>query len=104
MLDILHKIYEISADRLCYAESKNGALLAVSALIFFRVIDSTLNLPLTLKIPHYVSILFFSIAILICIVSFMAQLNIPKMMREKKHAKPKTSADFDNLLSTHVSK
>lgn len=102
MLDILQKIYEISAERLRYAESKNGAMLAVNSLIFFKVLESSLGFPQSrsLLILYCLSILFFSTTILICSVSFIAQLNIPKMMKQRKRSFTKKNMEFDNLISS----
>ena len=45
-------------------------------------------------------LIFFVIAILICISAFVARLNVPKMIRKGYTRLPSKYNDFDNLLSS----
>ncbi|OUR95517.1 hypothetical protein A9Q84_16930 [Halobacteriovorax marinus] len=98
--DSLQKIYDYSSERMRYAEGKNGALLAVTALVFFRMMDSNLVVSPILKPIHFISIFCFALAILICVSSFVARLNIPKMMKKGKQELPEKYVSFNNLLSS----
>lgn len=96
----LQKIYDLTWERLRYAESKNGALLAVTSLIFFRMMDSS-NIHLAhLKGLYFLSLLFFSITIIVCVYSFVPVLNIPKLMNKEHKKMPSNFGDFNNLLSS----
>lgn len=96
----LQKIYDVTTERKRYAESKNGALLAVTSLIFFRLMDSKLVVAPILKPLYFISLVSFAIAIIICVSSFVPRLNIPKMMRKERTKLPEQYGDFNNLLSS----
>lgn len=96
----LQKIYDLTWERLRYAESKNGALMAVTSLIFFRMMDSSQIHVGYLKSLYFLSLVFFSTTIIICVYSFVPVLNIPKLMNKKHKKMPSNFGDFNNLLSS----
>jgi hypothetical protein len=100
MLETLHRIYDYSTERLRYAEGKNAALLAVNTLIFFRLNDSSLAKLFLHNTLYLIMLLLFSVSILICVISLMARLNIPKMMKKKKVISIDSNEKFDNVLSS----
>jgi len=96
----LQEIYRLTAERLRYAEGKNGALLAVTSLVFFRMMDAKLIILPSLKVIYLMSLLSFSVAIIITVYSFVPILNIPRVMNKEKKKLPKHYNGFNNLLSS----
>jgi hypothetical protein len=96
----LQEIYRLTSERLIYAEGKNGALLAVTSLVFFRMMDTNLIVLPSLKLVYFTSLLFFAFSIVITVYSFIPILNIPRMMKKKKPTLPEDYNSFNNLLSS----
>jgi hypothetical protein len=96
----LQRIYDLTWERLRYAESKNGAVMAVTSLIFFRMLDSSHVYQGYFKSLYFLSLVFFSTTIIVCVYSFVPVLNIPKLMGKKHKKMPSNFGDFNNLLSS----
>ncbi|MFT6633909.1 MAG: hypothetical protein ACJAS4_003882 [Bacteriovoracaceae bacterium] len=101
MIDHLHKIYEYSTERIRYAEGKNGALLAISGLVLFRLL-SLEELLTTKTIGFYFSgLALFTLGIIVSLLAIVARWNIPRLMRNQhKLSPPPHLAKFDNILSS----
>ena len=96
----LEKIYDISSERLRYAEGKNGALLAINSIVLFRLLGMDNLATSQFKFIYIVAIQFLCATSALTLISIIGRLNIPKMMKQKKDHLPKKYENFDNLLSS----
>ena len=97
----LKHIFSIVNDWLKFAESKNGALLAINSgifLSFFSWLSENLDqLIPKAKIIILISIILLSISIVICILSFMPKLIITKNTPESSNNDPESIIFFKSI-------
>jgi hypothetical protein len=100
MIDHLHKIYEYSTERIRYAEGKNGALLAISGLVLFKLLSLEELLTTKTIVFYFSGLALFTLGIIVSLLAIVAKWNIPRLMRNQhKLSPPPHLAKFARLLA-----